>query len=238
MWIFLLIILFLFAIFFGLCLKYKNPYTLTFIFGKKGSGKTCMMVREIIKHKKKGWLVYTDIPVNIPDVRLINPKDLGDFVPEPHSVLVLDEVGISFNNRNYKTFTDSQLAFWKLMRHYHCKCIMASQSWDADKKLRDLTDKMILQTNIGNVISVSRPIKRSITLTEPTSEAESRIADKLSFCRLWNWKFYYMPKYFKYFDSFDKKEDIPTIRYTLTQIKSLTNNNVFSALEESSRSEQ
>lgn len=230
MLIFLSIVIIFFAVFFYFAKKYRNPYTLTFIFGKKGSGKTCMMVREIKKHLKKGWIVYTDIPVNIPDVRIIDPKQLGDFVPEPESVLILDEVGITYNNRNYKTFPESTIKFYKLMRHYHCKCIMASQSWDADKKIRDLTDSMILQTNIGNVISVSRPIKRSITLTEPTSEAESRIADKLEFCKIWHWKFYIMPKYFKYFDSFDRDDTIPKLDYVLSQIKSLKNNNVISSL--------
>lgn len=207
-------------------IKYRNSNTLTFVFGKKGSGKTCLMVREIIKHAKKGWTIYTDIPINYPGVRIIDPKNIGHYVPEPHSLLCLDEVGLTYNNRNYKTnFTSEQLEFWKLQRHFHVKCIMASQSWDADVKLRQLTDHMILQTNIGNFISVSRPIYRGITLTEPTSEGEARIADTLRFAPFWHWKLYWMPRYFKYFDSFETPPR-PYIPYVLKEIKNLTSRDV------------
>lgn len=38
--------------------KYANPYKNIFVFGKKGSGKSCLMVREIIKHQKKvGYVI-------------------------------------------------------------------------------------------------------------------------------------------------------------------------------------
>lgn len=209
----ILILLFLLFIFLIVFLKrrYSNPFKLIFVFGKKGSGKSCYLVHEIKKHLKKGWTVYTDFPVNLDGVRYINANDLGVFKPVSNSLVCLDEVGLTWNNRNFKSFSDGLTEYIKLQRHFKVKMIINSQSFDVDKKIRDCTDSMILQSNILNCISVSRPIIRSITLTDPTSEAESRIADKLQFDRIWRWRFYWMPKYFKYFDShyIPEREEIP-----------------------------
>ena len=201
----------LFGITFFLKKKYNNPFKLIFVFGKKGSGKSCLLVHEIIKHQKKGWIVYSDMPVNISGVRLINADDLKEFKPCENSLVVLDEVGLTWNNRNFKSFADGLTEYIKLQRHFKVKMIINSQSFDVDKKVRDCTDSMILQSNLLNCISISRPIIRTVTLTEPTSEAESRIADSLKFAKIWNWKFYWMPKYFKYFDSHSVpfREEIP-----------------------------
>lgn len=161
------------------------------------------MVNEMLKHLKSGWTVYTDMQdILLPGVRIISPFHLVDFVPPPHSVLFLDEVGITFDNRDFSKFPSGLRDFFKFQRKYKLKVYMNSQAFDVDKKIRDVTDSMILQTSILNCISVSRPIKRSITLTEPSADKDSRIADKLQFEKPWHWKFYWMPKYFKYFDSF------------------------------------
>lgn len=199
-----LLIFFIFLLSFSLySRKYANPYKLIFIFGKKGSGKSCKMVHDMIKDLKRGWHVYSDMPVNIDGVRIINASDLATFRPEYHSAVYLDEVGISFDNREYKNFSTGMRDFFKLQRKYKVKVVMNSQAYDVDKKIRDVTDSMFLQSNIGNVISVSRPIKRVVTLVEAQGNSESRIADNLKFTSIFSWKFYFMPRYFKYFNSFD-----------------------------------
>lgn len=203
----LLYIIIVFAILFFLLRlfkkKYGNPYQLIFVFGKKGAGKSCLMVREMKKHLKRGWNVYTDMEDCIlPGVRIIKTVDLKTFVPERNSLLCLDEVGISFDNRNFKNFSDGYRDFFKFQRKYRVKCIVNSQSFDIDLKIRAVVDSMILQTNWLNCISISRPILRSLTVTEPTAERESRIADRLRFAPIWRWRFYWMPRYFKFFDSF------------------------------------
>lgn len=182
--------------------KYANPYKLVFIFGKKGAGKSCYMVRKMLWYIRHGWNVYTDMDdIRIPGVRIITVHDLSVFQPEPHSVLFLDEVGISMDNREHKTFPPGLRDFFKYARKMQCAIYMNSQAYDVDKKVRDTTDGMLLITSIAHVISVCRPIVRSITLTEPSAEAESRVADCLRFSSLFSWRFYYMPFYFKYFDS-------------------------------------
>lgn len=191
--------------------RFKNPYKLVFIFGKKGSGKSCFLIHELLKYKKMGYTCYTDMPCNIPDVRIINADDLKKFRPVENSALFLDEVGLTWDSRNFKNFDKGLTEFFKLQRHFRCVVFMNSQSFDVDKKIRDVTDGMILQSNIANCISVSRPIIRRVTLVEATAEGESRIADNLEFAKLWHWRFYWMPKYFKYFNSHSQpdREFIP-----------------------------
>lgn len=76
--------------------KFNNPYKLIFIFGKKGSGKSTLMVKYMVKYLKRGWSVYTDmVGVNIKGVRFFNTDDLAKFVPDEHSAVFLDEVGLS-----------------------------------------------------------------------------------------------------------------------------------------------
>lgn len=203
--------LFLFAIiatvYVYLAYKYRNPFKLYYIFGKKGSGKSLFMVKFMLRYIRKGFTVYTDIAdVNIPGIRIINAKDLDKFRPEENSVLFLDEVGITFDNRKFKTFTDGMRDYFKFQRKYKCIVYMNSQSFDVDKKIRDLIDGFFLAQSFGNVISLYRPIKRKVALVEATSQGESRVADNLTFAPIWEWKFIYMPNYFKYFNSFEAPE--------------------------------
>lgn len=184
--------------------KWVNPYKLFLVFGKKGSGKSTYLVKLAIKYLKKKWYVYTNMPdMTVPGVRLFDIEQLGDFIPVQHSLLLLDEVGMVWDNRNFKNFKPSVRDFFKLQRHYKVICYMASQTFDVDKKLRDLTDGMILNLNVLNVLSVGKTIRRHVTLTESTSEAESRIAEDLKFQPIWNWKFTWIPKYAKFFNSFE-----------------------------------
>lgn len=200
------------AVFFCLCVvlffvrryikAHENPYKLTFIFGKKGAGKSCYMVNMMLKYQRAGWLIYTDMDdIRIPGVRIIKLAQFEKFRPEPHSAIFLDEVGLSMNNRNFKDFPQGLVEFWKYLRKMECCCFMNSQAFDVDKKVRDTVDGMVLIVAVANLVSIVRPVKRTLTLTEPTANAESRIADRLAFTGIWNWRFYWMPNYYRYFDS-------------------------------------
>lgn len=198
----MLIVAAAFLFFVYLSVKYQNPYRLTFIFGKKGSGKSCFMVRKMLYYRKKGWNVYTDMAdVKIPGIHIISLEHLVNFRPLPHSAVFLDEVGISMDNRSYKSFPPGLRDFFKYVRKMKIVVFMNSQAFDVDKKVRDTTDSMLLMQSIGSFLSICRPVRRSITLTAPTGESESRIADVLRFAPFWQWRFYYMPAYFRYFDS-------------------------------------
>lgn len=203
------------SIFIFLSFKYrhfKSPYRLVMVFGKKGSGKTTFLVSQAIRYHKKKYTVYTNIQeINLPWIRHIDVLDLGKFVPVQNSVLLIDEAGTIYDNRKFKSFSDETRDFFKLQRHYKCIVYLASQSYDVDKKLRDLTDEMILCQSFLPWLAFRRPIRRKITLTEASSFGESRIADNLKFSFPTAWRFTFIPKYTKYFDSFrvDEKPEIP-----------------------------
>lgn len=186
-----------------LTMKWRNKWRLVMVFGKKGSGKSTYLVKLAVKYLSKGWLVYSNMPdMMIPGVRVFNTDHIGDFIPPENSLLLCDEVGMVWDNRDYKKFKPSVRDFFKLQRHYKVMVYLASQSYDIDKKLRDLCDSMILSVNVLNVFSIGKTIRRTVTLTEPTSEAESRIAESLKFNPFWSWKYTYIPKWAKYFSSF------------------------------------
>lgn len=179
-----------------------------------------MMVHLMLKYLKKGWTIYTDIEVVLPGIRIIKDTDemFKKYTPAKHSVVFLDELGATWNNRRWDSFA-SEIADWfRYERKYMCRVYANSQSLDYDKSLRDKTDALILQTNIGNVISVSKPIIRKITLTDPSFTGESKPVDQLVFASPLHYKLYFMPRYFKYFNSFDAPPR-PEMPYTLSDYK-------------------
>lgn len=183
--------------------KFKNPYKLIMVFGKKGSGKSTFLVKEALKMKKKGYEIWTNMSdMQVDGVHYFDPLLLGSYSPSPKSALFIDEVGMIWDARHFKEFKDYQRDWFKLQRHYHCIVYLASQTWDIDAKLRALTDKMYLCTNVATVFSLARSIRRSIVLTESTSEAESRISENLKFRPFWDWKLTFIPRYAKLFESY------------------------------------
>lgn len=198
--------------------RFQNPYKNTFIFGKKGSGKSTLMIKYMKRYLKKGWAVYTDIQdCIVPGVRIMKAADLVSLAPEQNSAVFLDEVGISFDKRGYKDFPTGLRDFFKYQRKYRVCLFQNSQSYDVDVKIRDCVDGMLLQSCIAGVIGVSRPIYKSVTLTAPDGSHESRIAEQLKFAPIWKWKFTWLPRYFKYFDSFDAPPRDPIVFRQVTQ---------------------
>lgn len=201
----ILVIIILFALYVVVCKysnKYRSRFTSTHIFGKKGSGKTTLMVRMMVKDLRKGWNVYTDIPdIAINGIKHISLSDLESFAPPVMSSIYLDEVGISADGRKFKSFPDGIRDFVCLHRHMKIKLVTASQTWDVDKKIRDRADKLVLVSNMG-MISLIRPIRRTFTLTKASEMGESRIADSLKFCGPLSWRFIFIPRWAKGFNSF------------------------------------
>ena len=191
-------------IFHFLTKKYLNPYKLTMVFGKKGSGKSTLMVRLAYEYLAKGWNVYCTEKLD--GCYLIDYKDIGFKQIPPNSVLLIDEVGMIWDNRKFKDFKDEVRDWFKLQRHYKVRVYLFSQTWDIDKKLRDLTDEMYLCTNFMRVWSWAKRIRRKVILTQPMGDSPARIDEELAFDFFFFWPFgarimTYIPRYAKYFDS-------------------------------------
>ncbi|MEG1971595.1 MAG: ATP-binding protein [Oscillospiraceae bacterium] len=194
------------------------------IFGKKGCGKTTLLTKIALQYLKKGIPVYSTEP--IPGCFIISPEDVGFYVIPENSVLLIDEVGMIWDNRKHKDFKTEVRDWFKLQRHHKVTVFLFSQAFDIDKKLRDLTDDMYLVEKKFRVFSYAKRIMKRVVLNESTAESSSKLDENLmfdSFLMFWagSRKFTFIPKYIKYFDSFaipklsDKKfELIPAFKST------------------------
>lgn len=196
------------AVCFVLSRKYRNPYKLVMIFGKKGSGKTTLLVKLAFKYMRAGRKVYSTF--YIPGTYLFNVDDIGRYQFEPESVIIVDEVGMIWDNRQYKNFRTDVRDWFKLQRQYRNIVILASQTFDIDIKLRNLTDQMFLCRCYMGFLTIARRIKRDIVIVKATGDNESRIADNLEFEPFWLSLFgfntmiiTYIPRWGKVFKSFN-----------------------------------
>ena len=187
-------------------LKFRNPYTLTLIYGKKGCGKSTIAQKIIWKHWKKGWNVYC----NLGDSRMkycqeIDASKLWEQKIMEHSLVVIDEVNLLWDNREFKTFPKELGQWFRLQRHYKIKVILFSQTADADKKIRDLTDRVYLCRRFMDVLIYCIPYEKDIVYKEPDKAFDASgfmdVYKKLSFGPF-GCMFCYLPKWIKTHDSF------------------------------------
>lgn len=162
-----------------LTMKYRNPYKLVMVFGKKGSGKTTFLAKTAYRYLKKGYPVFST--EKIPGVIQFDVGMIGSITFPENSVLLIDEVGMIWDNRNFKTFKPEVRDYFKYQRHEKHIVYLFSQTFDVDVKLRNLTDCMYLCTCHFGWLSIARKIKRDIILVQPMGDSESRIADNLEF---------------------------------------------------------
>lgn len=198
-------------------LKCRNPYKLVMIIGKKGSGKTTDIQRRTFEALANGWEVYSTCAVS--GARLIDANNLAMSSLPPNSLILIDEAGIIWNNREFKGFNADIRKYFKLQRHAKHKIVLYSQAWDVDVTLRRLCDELWLMKNLFGCYSISRRILRTISLVSAEKmQGEGQIVDDLRYdSLLFFWcgsiRFTFVPKYMKYFNSFEM-EELPPMGYT------------------------
>lgn len=188
--------------------KFRNPYKLIMVFGKKGAGKTTLITKLAVKALKKKKAVYST--VDVPGCRTFDVSFVGKYNFPENSVVFIDEVGMIWDNREYKSFKPEVRDWFKLQRHNKVTVYLFSQTFDVDVKLRNLTDYMYLVQNHFGVLSIARKIKRGIVIVNPDGQSEARIADSLEFepfflslFGLKSWIVTWVPHWTRYFNSFD-----------------------------------
>lgn len=205
MLVFIIILILLMIVFLLLTNKYLNPYKLIMIFGKKGSGKTTTLTKIALKELKRKRKVYST--VEIPSTYLFNTDDIGTMTFEPNSTVLIDEVGMIWDNRDFKNFKPAVRDFFKYQRQYKLKIYLFSQTFDIDLKLRNLTDEMYLLSNCFRVFSVARRISKKITIKE-CADGTSTLSDTYEFYPLLfgGLKFTFIPRYTSFYKSYDPKK--------------------------------
>ena len=203
------IFLVFFIVFFGYHFyKFRNPYKLVMYVGKKGSGKSTMIMKIVCQCRRKGIPVYSNI--SMPGAYIFNAKNLGKFSIPPRSVICIDEASLLWDNRNFKSFSDDLKSYFRYQRQYRHTVYLFSQAFDIDLKLRNLTDELYIIHNLFNCFSISRRVEKRIDVLSAHDDGvgESRIVDDLRYSPIWMAPFggmhiTYLPKYTRYFKSFD-----------------------------------
>lgn len=170
------------------CTKsYLNPYKLIFVFGKKGSGKSTLLEKLSNQYLKKGWTVYStevtgDLSFTTYDsdsINPISPRDIYKYNFPERSAIFIDEVSLIWDNRNFKNMDTKVVEWFRYQRHHKCRVYLFSQSFDIDKKLRDLCDEMYIVGKLARVLVRAKRIIRKPVVVHPSPEAPARIDEDL-----------------------------------------------------------
>lgn len=174
------------------------------IHGFPGSGKTTvltMIAQNALKGRSvlglpKTKTVFTSFPCS--GCYQLDFYQLGK-LNFHDCLIIIDEISLYADNRNFKNFSDALLYFFKLHRHANINLVWCSQNaTDADKKIRGVTEKSYIIDALG-AFTMIKPIEKfhSVKNGEP--------AEIFRLGRLHTWKWCYRPKWYKYFDSYDRK---------------------------------
>lgn len=174
-------------------------------FGVPGSGKTTFaayLTKKQLKKKKNKRKVLSN--VSIKGAYEVSKDDIGKYMIKD-CLLIIDEAGIDYNNRNFKKFSDEETYFYKYHRHYNVDIAIFSQDYeDMDKKLRKLSTRYyIVKRSILPGFIKRKLISKRIDIDKQTNQ----IIDKYSFA-LFGTKYIYCPKLWKMFNSCTYK-DLP-----------------------------
>lgn len=179
--------------------KYINPYTFTIIFGKKGCGKSTMLQKLARYYDKRGYKVYCNVgdsfesfvqPIPVKQcARLLGQYasnrssdswDDDDYrrfchdnkIPyvQREAVILCDELNLIWDNRDFKNFDQNTAAYFRLQRHFKHKFIAFSQTYDCDKKLRDLADELLICRRILRIFIRTKAYFKKVVVVSPSSD--------------------------------------------------------------------
>lgn len=143
---------------------------ITVYFGSPGSGKTTLACREILKQQKRYNYTFANFGCSCADFDDVSLYGLGEWTFPRGSYVAIDEAGIEYNNRKFKSLSQDTIQWFKLHRHYCCDISIWSQSWDdMDITLRRLADRLYYVKRMGPFTMLRRVYKR-VTVNKETEQ--------------------------------------------------------------------
>ena len=188
---------------------------ITCYFGVPGVGKTTLLTKlavKAIKRMNRGKGKYENVYTNFycKGACRIDFNDLKTY-KICDSLILLDEITMDADNRDFKNFPDEIRDFFILHRHLGNDIIYATQGYDAvDKKIRLLTQELwYMQKSVVpffSSLTTAKRIYRTIDINEHTSELTLgyRFCNFIESMCTSNFKSVWRRRYYKYFDSFDE----------------------------------
>lgn len=177
-------------------------------FGCPGCGKSSILTliaQKELKRIAKGKSKYTAVYTNFPCSGCIKFRfsDLGK-VYFHNCLMLIDEVTLDADSRNYKNFPQHTKEWFCLHRHFGVDCIYSLQDWSrADKTIRELTTSLYYVDKFL-IWSIARPIFRTISINDMIGD----LIMGYRFPNFWeaigNVKIYRISKAWTFYNSFDK----------------------------------
>lgn len=207
----------------------RHPLQLNVYFGVPGSGKTtyaaylakqaqkesiiirlcrrlpCRFTRWILNGSnwKRAYPVWSNVPIQ-GTYRLNAKTDIGVYMIQDGK-MIIDEAGVEFNNRDYKSFPKAAVHFFKYHRHYGVSVDVFSQSFeDMDVTIRRLAQNfyVVRKSVIPFLVSIKR-IRRKVGIDENSHQ----LVDAYSFgLPILDTRWIFCPPLWKMFDSYDTPE--------------------------------
>lgn len=169
-----------------------------YYFGVMGAGKTTVAVALARKALKQGKKVFCNFP--LAGTYSYDVSDLGVHLIED-ALIILDEAGIEFNNRFFRSMSKEAISFFKYSRQYCCDIVVLSQCHeDTDITIRRLANRFFWVKK--SVLGFTRVVRlyRYLYIDDKTKELVYGFKP-LSFFDNVFCKYYYRPLYYKYFNS-------------------------------------
>ena len=184
--------------------KYVNPYTLDIYFGKKGCGKSCTLSRLATKYHKLGWTVFCDFDnTNLEFVHQIDMEHLYEYRFPPNSLLLIDEINLYWDNRDFAKFPKELQKWFRFQRRKRCKVIMFSQTYDCDKKLRDLADRLYICERFARIFTSITAYSKKVVIIDANERRDTAImTDTFVKGPIWTKQFTFIPKWKEAHNSF------------------------------------
>ena len=209
----------------------KHPLQLNVYFGVPGSGKTtyaAYLAKQAQKESiiirlcrrfpnrftswilggnrwKRAYPVWSNVPI-AGTLRLNAREDIGVHMIQ-NGKMIIDEAGVEFNSRNYKTFPQTAIKFFKYHRHYGVSVDVFSQSFeDMDVTLRRLAQNFyVVKKSMLPFFIITKRIHRRAGIDDKTHQ----LCDAYFFgVPILDTKRIFCPPLWKMFNSYDF-EDLP-----------------------------
>lgn len=208
---------------------------ITGYFGLPGCGKSTFLSKLARKYISQGYRVFVHEDSPVDGCYLFKWEDLGRY-DMSNSVILIDEISLKADNRDYKNLQDHIKKFFILHRHYHCDIIWFTQQYDGvDRKIRELTTCLYYIRSAG-MFSYAIRIDRFIWVHK--EQKQILVGYKISgFLRcLFAWlngclQICFRPRYYKYFDSYEAPP-LPLKEFYVYSINPTTETDPLSADEE------
>lgn len=217
----------------GLFTYERVSMAISLYFGLPGCGKTTLMTFHALEAvaSKRYRNVYCNVRIAVPGVTYIDNSCIGVYNLCDGKILI-DEATIFADSRDFKSFGKNKVEYFLLHRHFNVDINLYCQQWDAvDRKIRTITDR-VYYVYKGKILGLwwtsYYRIPYGIIIPDPNKTYGEKLGDIVQgyakpniFIRLFFTKRLFRPKFYKYFDSWERpaRPPLPANYRTYTHVE-------------------